>query len=235
MNGIIYKQQLQNVSEILKEQGVWICWGIFIALLLLYELIQSYKVKRQLVKRSGALFPVTAATAIQLMFGSFNKISKLKVKVPEIYIGNENRFVKGSIYLKSDSAQEKSLWSVFIAIELFESVLESSTNVKEWKVREFVLYDLQRMFFRVAGAMVCILVLFTLAGSISWSLGIMAIKAFVPVVNTILSLQYVIITLKKAILYDRAFATYNCVLEVGIADENDMVLIEKAERRRISL
>lgn len=235
MNGIIYNQQLQNLSEVLKEQILLFCFGLFIASLLLYELIRSYKVKTQLTKRCGALFPVDAATAIQLMFGTYNEICKAKIKVPEMSLGKENRFFKGIIHLKTDSVQEKSLWSVFVAIELFESVLESHVNPKSWKAKEFILYDLQRMFLRVAGVLIFIEVIFFLAGNVSWSLGIIAIKSFVPVINLILSLQYMIIMTRKAILYDRAFATYNSVLEVGIADENDMVLIEKAERMRIGL
>lgn len=235
MNGMIYKQQLQNWSEILKAQSILICLGLFLASLLLYELIQSYKVKRQLTKRSGAPFPIDAATAIQLMLGVYNEVCKHKIKVPEMCLGKENRFIKGIIHLRTDSTQEKSLWSVFVAIELFESVLESHINPKSWKAKEFILYDLQRILFRVAGVLISIEAIFFLAGNVSWSLGIIAIKSFVPVINLILGLQYMIIMTRKVILYDRAFVAYNSVLEVGIADENDMILIEKAERRRISL
>lgn len=235
MNGIIYRQQLKKLPEIFKDQSIGIVFGLFLASFLVYEVIQSYMIKRQLTKRCGALFPVTAATAIQLMYGSLTEMIKSNVKMPEIYLGSANRFVKGDIYLKSDSAQEKSLWSVFVAIEILASVLEGWTGSAVWRFREFILYDLQRIFFRVAGALISILVLLSLTGSISWNLSILSIKAFVPVVDVILIVQHLIIMAKRVILHDRIFTMNDYALRSGIADENDIALIEKAERRRISL
>lgn len=230
-NSIIYKQQAPNITEVLKAQSIIVIITIILAAALVYLIIQSCRAKIHLMKRCNAIYPINASTTVQLIW----RLNRAEITKPEMYMGNISRYSVQCITLKRDVVQEKSLWAVFIGLQMNASMEEYIHNYKTWKVKEFIIYDLEKVFLKVAAAILGILLLITLLGSTLGNLSVFTMNTIIPATCIILMLQILMFKVKQQIIYKRMDSLTSAVLMAGIADENDISFMKREGKKRIAL